>query len=154
MFLVRVFSFISLSEQEVRAICVDAGHPITSSAQHTFVTSSARPSQSSAYPRTACIQDPQCISQASTKPIMKGLWNSFFPRAPAKGSSYKNICRTTSHLHLHIFTSAHPLLIFTSTLTTVHLHLCSSSHPHITSTFTTAHLHLTSSPLALLNFLS
>ena len=49
------------------------------------------------------------------------------------------------YLHLHIFTSAHPLLIFTSTFTTAHLHLCSSSHPHITSTFTTAHLHLCSS---------
>ena len=52
------FPFISLSEQEVRAICVDAGHPTTSSAQHTFVTSSARPSQPSAYARTACAQDP------------------------------------------------------------------------------------------------
>ena len=31
----------------------------------------------------------------------------FFPRVPAKCSSLKNICRTTSHLHLHIFTSAH-----------------------------------------------
>ena len=61
-----------------------------------------------------------------------------------EGFFVKNICRTTSHLHLHIFPSAHlhlhiyisaPLHICTSTslllFTSAHLQLCSSSHLHI-----------------------
>ena len=115
-----------------------------------------------------------------------------FPESACEGFFEKNICRTTSHLHLHIFTSAHPhshlylcssshlhsqLPIYISahlhTLTSTsllififtHLHLCSCSHLHLyisahlhiltsTSHIFTSHLHLTSSPLALLNFLS
>ena len=80
-----------------------------------------------------------------------------FPESACEGFFVKN-CRTTSHLHLHIFTSAHPhshlylcssshlhsqlhiyisahLHILTSTSLLIfiftHLHLCSSSHPHI-----------------------
>ena len=93
-----------------------------------------------------------------------GSWqlnvHAFFPRAPANGSSQKNICRTTSRLHLHIFTSAHlhfhlylsahlhifthlhdtsshlhiyiiPAHLHSLLFTSGHLHLCSSSHPHI-----------------------
>ena len=49
------------------------------------------------------------------------------------------MCRTTSHLHLHVFTSAHlHFHIFTS----AHLHLCSSSHQHI---YISAHLHICTS---------
>ena len=85
-----------------------------------------------------------------------------FPRASAKGSSQKNICRSTPPLHLHIFTSvqsrchlylcssshlriyisAH-LHILTSTSQLIfiftHLHLCSSSHLHV---YISAHLHI------------
>ena len=42
----------------------------------------------------------------------------------------KNICRTTYHLHLHIFTCAHPHS---------HLYLCSCSHLHI---YISAHVHI------------
>ena len=69
----------------------------------------------------------------------------FFPRVPAKCSSLKNICRTTSHLHLHIFTSAHPHS---------HLYLCSSSHLHSQlHIYISAHLHiLTSTSLLIFIF--
>ena len=71
-------------------------------------------------------------------------WLPFFPESVCEGFFVKNICKTMSHLHLHIFTSAHLHLCSPSHL---HLHLCSSSHLHIcTSTFDTfAHLHLCSS---------
>ena len=46
-----------------------------------------------------------------------------------------HICRTTYHLHLHIFTCAHPHS---------HLYLCSSSHLHI---YISAHLHICTSCL-------
>ena len=52
---------------------------------------------------------------------------------PAKGSSQKNICRTTPPLHLHIFTSAQ---------SRSHLYLCSSSRLHI---YISAHLHILAS---------
>ena len=45
----------------------------------------------------------------------------------------KSICRTTSHLHLHIFTSAH---------LHSHLYLCSCSHLHI---YISAHVHICTS---------
>ena len=94
---------------------------------------------------------------------------SFVPESVCEGFFVKNICRTTSHLHLHIFTSAHPhshlylcssshlhsqlhiyisahLHLHTSTsllmFTSAHLHLCSSSHPHI---YMSAHLHILTS---------
>ena len=58
-------------------------------------------------------------------------------------ASHRHLCSSSSS---HIYISAHAH-ICTS------IHLCSSSHPHIYHIFT-SHLHLTSSPLALLNFLS
>ena len=73
---------------------------------------------------------------------------------------------STSHLHLLIFTSAHltfspiSLLIFTSShiYISAHLHISTStcSHLHISLLpgAVPPDLHLTSSPLALLNFLS
>ena len=72
---------------------------------------------------------------------------SFFPRASAKGFFVKSICRTTSHLHLHIFTSAH---LHFHILTSARLHPCSSSHLHIHISahlhiFTSAHLHICTS---------
>ena len=59
----------------------------------------------------------------------------------------KSICRTTSHLHLHIVTSAH---LHSHIFTSVHLHLCSSSHLRIYISahlhiFTSAHLHVCTS---------
>ena len=62
-----------------------------------------------------------------------------FPESVCERFFVKNICRTTSHLHLHIFTSAH--LHF-------HLNLCASSHAHIcASTF--SHLHICTSTSSL-----
>ena len=59
------------------------------------------------------------------------------------------LCRTTSHLHLHIFTSAH---LHFHMFTPAHLHfhrcLCSSSHLHI-CTSTCSHLHICTSTSSL-----
>ena len=97
------------------------------------------------------------------------------PESVCEGFFVKSICRTTSHLHLHIFASAHlhfhictstSLLIFTSShlyiyiftsahlhfhiFTSAHIHLCSSSHLHIcTSTSSQLHIctsHISASP--------
>ena len=85
------------------------------------------------------------------------------PESVCEGFFVKNICRTTSHLHLHIFTSARlhlhisahlhictstSLLIFTSSH--IDIYICTSTSLHIcTSTsliiLTSAHLHLCSS---------
>ena len=58
-----------------------------------------------------------------------------FPESVCEGFFVKNICRSTYHLHLHIFTCAHPHS---------DLYLCSCSHLHI---YISAHLHILTSSL-------
>ena len=95
-------------------------------------------------------------------------WFDFLPIASAKSFSKKTfvelhlrICASTfAHLHLcsspplHIYICASTSLLI---LTSAHLHLCSSSHLQLCSSshlHTCTSAHLTSSPLALLFFLS
>ena len=78
--------------------------------------------------------------------LRQGCWgNAIFPESVCEGFFVKNICRTTSHLHLHIFTSARLHLCSSSHLRIyssahlLHLHIYISAHLH---TFTSVHLHL------------
>ena len=108
--------------------------------------------------------------EASRLHIELGI-GGIFPRASAKVLRKK----TSAELHLlYIFTSS-PLYNHVVTSISAHLHICTSSHLHLSSSssshiyisahlhicastslliFTSSYLHLTSSPLALLNFLS
>ena len=76
---------------------------------------------------------------------LSGILLRLIPESACEGFFVKNTCRTTSHLHLHIFTSAHPHS---------HLYLCSSSHLHSQlHIYISAHLHiLTSTSLLIFIF--
>ena len=152
------FAFLCLKAQDPRAV---GGSFLHSSSSEGMFESRSCPLMHKR-PTERRKDRPAAISDAQR--------SALFPESVCEVFFVKNICRTTSHPHLHLCISTFSpisLLIFTSTFTTAHLHLCSSSSSHIyisahlhicTSTslliFTSSHLHHTASPLALLNFLS
>ena len=80
-----------------------------------------------------CSVLPTYLSHLGLKRWREVSFFDIFPDSVCEGFFVKNICRTTYHLHLHIFTSAHPHS---------DLYLCSCSHLHI---YISAHLHILTS---------
>ena len=90
---------------------------------------------------------------------------AFFPRASERRvllivGSVIGVCHTSSHLHIllssHLTSSHSHLHIFTSSLSLSHTHIFTSSHLHshlhthtLTSSLTSSHLHILTSSLSL-----
>ena len=94
-----------------------------------------------------------CLQQWAI--LLQRHFDFVFPESVCEGFFVKNMCRTTSHVHLHIFTSAQlrliyiftfsPLHIYIFTYISAHLHIFTSAHLHHHCTSTFSHLHICTS---------